>query len=202
MSSGWGGEHSASLSGTDCFPSENFSFSTQIAGICWEHTLVSTMDHFFSRWGAHRGPHSALTAAYKYSLPRAVFLWFTSPPCAQRIFPTGAKQGRPLGPSALRLPCPRDRSLTVHDVRLKPPLLDLLPKCRFRSISVALDVPSVPGPLVFASVFFSSWPAAIERRHGGLGSWFWSGTLSVVHFSSVDFALGYFLLQNTWWDPE
>ncbi|HXH65843.1 MAG TPA: 6-pyruvoyl-tetrahydropterin synthase-related protein [Candidatus Limnocylindrales bacterium] len=75
---------------------------------------------------------------------------------------------------------------TLMMFRLTAPLWDLLPKMRFvqfpwRWMSIVA---------VICSCFLA---AAIERRRG----WLW-----FVLVAALSFPLGYFLTQNTWWDPD
>ena len=75
---------------------------------------------------------------------------------------------------------------TVMMLRLTAPLWNLLPKMRFvqfpwRWMSIVA---------VVCSCFLA---AAIERRRG----WLWFVLVAILSFP-----LGYFLTQNTWWDPD
>jgi hypothetical protein len=75
---------------------------------------------------------------------------------------------------------------TLMMVRLTTPLWDLLPKLRFvqfpwRWMSIVA---------VICCCFLA---AAIERRRG----WLWFAGAAILSFP-----LGYFLTQNTWWDPD
>jgi hypothetical protein len=75
---------------------------------------------------------------------------------------------------------------TLMMFRLTAPLWDLLPKMRFvqfpwRWMSIV------------AVVCVCFLAAAIERRRG----WFW-----FVFVAILSFPLGYFLMENTWWDPD
>src|SRR6266403_1699678 len=93
---------------------------------------------------------------------------------------TGAK---PLWGSALLV---LGSVATVMMLRLKAPLWNLLPKMRFvqfpwRWMSIVA---------VVCSCFLAS---AIERRRG----WLWFVLVAILSFP-----VGYFLTQNTWWDPD
>src|SRR5258708_3249047 len=115
------------------------------------------------------------------SLPALPWRFYSPRPLSRgAAISTGAKA--PWGSALLVL----GSVATVMMLRLTAPLWNLLPKMRFvqfpwRWMSIVA---------VVCSCFLA---AAIERRRG----WLWFVLVAILSFP-----LGYFLTQNTWWDPD